>query len=654
MFRNLLLSRRVTTISVASAVAQSGIALLITAGTASAGAIPTPWTPPTWDIQRLGFWGPEHTRADGYQNTSIRGVTADGAVFGGSTGYTGSQPTFSSAWVWSKETGQFSLGLSGPLYVDTNSNGSHSLYTTNSQGQYVGLSATYAPGFSLTGTQAWLWDASHGYTLLGFTGPGYFRASTGLGFSVPLHLNDAGVAAGYSNKFSGNNPAGTAAWIWSAGSHVQVGFPHGNREESYPRALNQAGTVIGDSYQFNSSSAVNGSVAWIASADTGATLIGFYDSIHTSSFGLNNNDALFLNNQGQAAGSASRYGPGEFSNGASAWAWTESAGTVRIGFFDSAHIRSNDYQLSEVRDQTESGHIFGFSERYTGAASTGRSAWVWTATAGTERIGLFDAAHTSQSTNYQYSDTTAYNDAGQAVGTSQRYTGFTYTGLTAWLWRGTGDLVTLGVTDALHTRDDGRKESSPTGLNESRQAIGYSRRYSGAATLGLTGWFYDDESGTLTPLTFSQRPDGYSYTYPEIITDNGWVFGTYTLFDHTTDLGNHAFLWSADHGFTDLGAIVDGGLAARGWTKLASVVGTADAAVIAGYGSVVGNTGQAAFALVPHCPADFNHDLTRDVTDLFGFINAWLAKDASADFNADEAVDVADLFGFINAWLAGC
>lgn len=56
----------------------------------------------------------------------------------------------------------------------------------------------------------------------------------------------------------------------------------------------------------------------------------------------------------------------------------------------------------------------------------------------------------------------------------------------------------------------------------------------------------------------------------------------------------------------------------------------------------------------PACPADFNGDHVRDVADLFGYINAWLAKTANANFNHDNAVDVADLFGFINAWLAGC
>lgn len=54
------------------------------------------------------------------------------------------------------------------------------------------------------------------------------------------------------------------------------------------------------------------------------------------------------------------------------------------------------------------------------------------------------------------------------------------------------------------------------------------------------------------------------------------------------------------------------------------------------------------------CASDFTADGTRDVADLFAFINAWLAKDILANFNQDEQVDVADLFAFINAWLAGC
>lgn len=54
------------------------------------------------------------------------------------------------------------------------------------------------------------------------------------------------------------------------------------------------------------------------------------------------------------------------------------------------------------------------------------------------------------------------------------------------------------------------------------------------------------------------------------------------------------------------------------------------------------------------CPADFNGDHVRDVSDLFGYINAWLAKTPNADFNHDTVINVADLFSYINAWLAGC
>ncbi len=54
------------------------------------------------------------------------------------------------------------------------------------------------------------------------------------------------------------------------------------------------------------------------------------------------------------------------------------------------------------------------------------------------------------------------------------------------------------------------------------------------------------------------------------------------------------------------------------------------------------------------CRADFNHDSTRDVADIFAFLSAWFSHGSGSDFNGDTQIDVSDIFAFLSAWFAGC
>ncbi len=54
------------------------------------------------------------------------------------------------------------------------------------------------------------------------------------------------------------------------------------------------------------------------------------------------------------------------------------------------------------------------------------------------------------------------------------------------------------------------------------------------------------------------------------------------------------------------------------------------------------------------CTADFNGVNGVTVQDIFDFLTAWLAGNASADFNGVNGVTVQDIFDFLTAWLAGC
>jgi hypothetical protein len=56
----------------------------------------------------------------------------------------------------------------------------------------------------------------------------------------------------------------------------------------------------------------------------------------------------------------------------------------------------------------------------------------------------------------------------------------------------------------------------------------------------------------------------------------------------------------------------------------------------------------------PCCLADFNHDGSVAVQDIFDFLAAYFMNDPWADQNASGVVGVQDIFDFITAYFAGC
>jgi len=54
------------------------------------------------------------------------------------------------------------------------------------------------------------------------------------------------------------------------------------------------------------------------------------------------------------------------------------------------------------------------------------------------------------------------------------------------------------------------------------------------------------------------------------------------------------------------------------------------------------------------CPADFDHNGTREVADIFAFLAAWFAGSASADVDGIPGIGVPDIFAFLSLWFAGC
>jgi len=313
---------------------------------------------------------------------------------------------------------------------------------------------------------------------------------------------------------------------------------------SSPRDLNEAGQVLGDAERYNGGATDLGRSVWLYDG-TATVNIGLTDAEHTRDDGYRYSLPRRLNEAGQLSGFSSRYNGGTSNLGRTAWLYDGTA-TVNVGPTDAEHTGDDGYRYSSPRDLNEAGQVGGYSYRYNGGATgLGRTAWLYDGTT-TVNVGLTDAMHTRDD-GWRFSLPEGLNEAGQVCGQSDRYNGgATGFGRTAWLYDGTAT-VNVGLTDAEHTRDDGYRYSRAVGLNETGQLRGFSSRYNGgAANLGSTAWLYDGTATVNIGLTDAEHTgdDGYRSSRPSHLNEAGQVCGySERRNGGTSNLGRTAWLY---------------------------------------------------------------------------------------------------------------
>lgn len=253
--------------------------------------------------------------------------------------------------------------------------------------------------------------------------------------------------------------------------------------------------------------------------------------------------AYGMNDSGAVVGQAYRYS-GSFDRGRASWLYNAGR-TIRTGFFDATHTRSDGYQLSSPKLTPNAlGQSSGTSERYKGSTSIGQSAWFYDGTS-TIRIGLFDATHTRSTDNFQSSSVLAPNDMGQVAGDSSRFlNGTTNGGSSAWLFSN-GTSTRIGLYDTEHTRNDGFQSAGVRYLDQSGGVAGYSKRYAGTTNMGLSAWY--SLNGVTTRLGMVDasctRSDGYQESLPWGLSSTGKIVGESLRYSGTTDMGKAAWLF---------------------------------------------------------------------------------------------------------------
>jgi hypothetical protein len=615
---------------------------------------------PTYtSIYRLGLNDAEHTSTDGTQlSQATRYFPSLDWVGGTSNRYSAGAAAGQSAWIWSDASGTVRVGL-----IDADHTGVDGLRNSSpaamSEGGYMaGWSDRYI-GALAGGRSAWRATSSGGTTRLGFTDADHTR-SDGFQNSEPRFINAAGTVVGWSDRYLGAAAGGRSAWVWTPATGItRLGLTDAmytnsdGTQRSDVTGLNSLGQVIGFSTRYQPAP---GTTAWIWSPESGYTTLGYIDAQHTSSTGIQTSTPDAINDAGRVIGRASAYN-GATSLGNWAWTWTAADGLTRLGLTDVEHTSVSGMQISSASSVLASGRIVGYSARYPGGVdAVGTTAWTWTQSTGTVRMGLIDAEHTRSTDGERISLGSPTVTDAFVSGSSTIYVGTCTCGQSGWVWSQAGGTVPVGLYDAAHTASNGngRKDTTVNFVNSFGQAVGTSLRYNGSTPLATTGWFFDPASGTQALPEFSASPTGASTTQPTRVTDSGIVFGSFNLYFGSAFVP-HAFAWSPQMGLVDLGSLTPGGLAASGWFSLNSAIQTRGTERILGAGSRLNSLQTVPYVLAaPWCAADFDHSGGLTQLDIFAFISAWFAGDPRADFNHANGLETQDIFAYLNAWFVGC
>jgi hypothetical protein len=497
------------------------------------------------------------------------------------------------------------IGLSGGAFSRQGNGERYSFpVAMNAAGQVVGFSDRYI-GFGQDGLSGWLFDGTSTREI-GLLDPAHTR-DDGKRSQVALRINGAGEVVGNADRFSGLDYVGNSAWRYDASGTREIGMTDGEhrRADGFtfngPTGIGAGGHVIGWAQRFAGTTDL-GFTSWINHGQT-TREIGLTDAAHTRSNGSRFSNPTAVNGTGQVTGYSTRYN-GATGAGRSAWAFDGQV-TREIGLTDAAHTRSDGFQFNDVKTIDAAGRVVGVATRYSGTSEKGQSAWLYDGS-GTSEIGLIDAAHT-RSDGFRSSTVgldnqfaiwgKSVNGQGQIIGNSKRYSGSTDRGQSAWLYDG-GSTVEIGPSDAVHTRADGYRFSEVWSINEAGDVMGHASRFGGPSEDGGDGWFYDGGAHETVSIG-GDRANGFAEVFPNYLSEDGLVLGSYHRFAGETDVGYSAFVWSRDGGMRDLGDLVRDGLRASGWESITGVWGMSANGTIVGQGTRVGEAGTTTFILVP-------------------------------------------------------
>jgi hypothetical protein len=439
-------------------------------------------------------------------------------------------------------------GLAAPLYKITQvgPGGGCCADGLTEAGQVFGASVPSGGGRS-----AWVYTGTTTIEL-GLTGPEFTR-SDGYKYSVVGSLNQAEHALGASYRYVGqyNNGPGAIPWLYNGENTIRLGFtgPEYTWSNGFQNGgatgFNAAGQVSGYSWRYN-----GGVSAWFYNGAT-TVEIGLTGSEYTRNDGYKVVQADGLNEFGQVVGRSNRYS-GSADLGQSAWLY-DGATTIDIGLTGAEYTRNDGFKSSIAYGLNDSGQVSGYSSRYSGSVFLGSSVWFYNG-ATTRDIGLTGPEHT-RSDGYKSSSLSfgGQDESGKVVGTSRRFNGGSVDrGVSAWLYNG-ATTSNVGLTGTEFTRNDGYQRSFLSARNAVGQVLGYSDRYNGgSAQLGQSVWLYNGEATIELGLVGPgyTRSDGYRYSNADVnilnngLNEAGQVLGYSVRYNGATAIGSTPWFYN--------------------------------------------------------------------------------------------------------------
>lgn len=556
--------------------------------------------PPEFRIDRLGLYGPGYTNAQGLHSSFASLLSPSGDVIGYSRRYSaagtnlGAVPWLGRAGVTTR-LGFFDADHTAPGDVQISSATGFS-----ATGGIAGNSNRY--NSSSTASTAWLFE-NNVYTILGLTDSAHTdidgRRSAGV-----AAINASGDTAGSSRRYTASGTFNTA-WVRRAGLTTPAGLTDAEhtdsegRQNSFSRFLSNSGVAAGQSSRFGAGGSL-GTSAWINDGQQ-TRRIGLTGPQYVSTDGSSTTNLFNLSAAGIAIGATTQYAPGSLGN--HAWFATPDGVTTRIGLSDTEHTRGSfGTQYSEPREVNAAGDITGRALRYSNGGNNGESAWIYSS-GQTIRIGLTDAEHTDQPSQFQFNRAVDLAANGSVLGVATRAnTPSGGGGQSAWVYSN-GTTRRVGLFDAEHTSPNANQFSQAIAINATGDAIGSSNQFSttNPGSVGQSGWFYDAATTITHRLSFSVSSFGTVETNPMMVLDNRTVLGSYRDFDSSS---TRLFWWTMDEGVFDITDFVQGGIESADWIQLSSIFsaavpGSFDGTTIVGTGRAVDVAGTAVFVLSP-------------------------------------------------------
>ncbi len=241
-----------------------------------------------YTITALGLLDNNHTRADGHRESGVYGINKAGQILGYSDQFsitdkrTDKQPFSPGRDIWLyngnrsvliNPTGSRHTGFAGQRKV--------SKVFFNEAGHVAGNANRYnnsTGNFGNLGTDAWIYDGKR-TTIIGLTDAEHINPRFKFLDNNVISLNQAGQAAGFTNREGTGVDLGRSTWLYSGGSTSKIGLidAEHTRNDGYQygyleglfrtsTTLNEAGQVVGSSLRFNGAASDLGRSAWLYNA----------------------------------------------------------------------------------------------------------------------------------------------------------------------------------------------------------------------------------------------------------------------------------------------------------------------------------------------------------------------------------------------------